>query len=88
MNNWNPQIEHIEGKLCEKGLLKETYDEKTDELVRTFTPLGRKVVEDLLKTPEYRRAYLKMAKATLSKLPLEERQLQWKKIIQHLRDTK
>ena len=88
MDNWNPQVEHIEGKLCEKGLLKESYDSGKDELVRTFTPVGRTIAKNLLRDPEWRRAYLIMAKAFLSKLPLEERKIQWKKIVNQLRSLK
>ena len=38
---WNPVEEHIEGKLCEKGLMQEHYDFEKDDLVRKLTPEGR-----------------------------------------------
>lgn len=88
MNNWNPQVEHIEGKLCEKGLLHEHYDIDRDELVRTMTPLGKNVALDLLKDPEYRRAYLRMAKNLFSKFPPEQRKILWQRLVNQLKNIK
>lgn len=47
----NLRKEWIEGKLCEQGLMQETYE--GDELVRKLTPEGKKECLEMLKTPEY-----------------------------------
>jgi hypothetical protein len=88
MNNWNPLEEHIQGKLCEKGLMQERYDDKVNDLVRNLTPKGRNRAEELLKDPEWRRAYLKIAKIQIDKLPLPLRKILWKRIANQLRNLR
>ena len=58
--NWDPLFEHQAGVLCEKGFMKERYDNKVDDLVRTFTPKGIKVVKDILKDSKYQKVFMKI----------------------------
>ena len=46
--------------LIGKGLIKEKYDNKKDDLVRNLTPQGFTQLLELLKDPLYRRVYLLM----------------------------
>jgi len=46
--------EWIEGRLCEKGLMKERYDENVEDLVRTLTPSGESEVKRMLEDPKWR----------------------------------
>lgn len=65
--------ERIEGRLCEKGFLKERYDEKSGELVREFTDKGTASVRELLKDPKYREeARMFLEKKGLSKNQIDE----------------
>jgi len=84
---WNPVEEHIEGTLCEKGFMRETFDSEKDELVRSLTDKGRERALALLKLPEYKREYLKMAQQGLKNTPLEFRKIVWKKIANQLRNS-
>jgi len=77
---WSPVEEHIEGKLCERGLMKESFDSEKNDLVRSLTPEGKEVAKELLKDPEWKRNYVKMAKIMFKDAPLETRKLIWKKI--------
>ncbi len=88
MSNWNPQVEQIEGRLCEKGLMQERYDENVNDLVRTLTSEGRDTAQELLKNPEWRIEYLKLAKNYFAQFPLPIRKILWKKIANQLRDLK
>ncbi len=85
---WNPIEEHIEGKLCEKGLMKETFDFEKDDLVRSLTPKGKLTAENLLKNTEWRKAYLQIANEKFAKFPPHLRKILWIKIINQLRDLK
>ena len=85
IKDWNPQEEHIEGVLCEKGLLQERYDYESDDLVRTLTPLGEKKAKDLLKDPSMKKEYLKIANEFISKQPKEIQPILWKKIFINLK---
>lgn len=58
--SWDPVAEHQAGVLCEKGFMKERYDDKINELIRTFTPKGIDVVKDILKDPKYQKEFMKM----------------------------
>jgi len=87
-NQWNPMEEHIEGKLCEKGLMKEHFDIEKDELVRKLTPKGRLASENLLKDPKYLRAYLKLAHIQFSKYPEHLKKESWKQLGKQLKDLK
>lgn len=69
--NWDPVSEHQAGVLCEKGFMKERYDERVDELVRTFTPHGIVVVKQILKDPKYQKEFLKMIYNEVKDLPRE-----------------
>lgn len=86
-NQWNPVVEHIEGTLCEKGYMSETFDLEKDELVRSLTDKGRERALNLLKSPEWKRAYVKMARLGLKNAPLELRKIVWKKITNQLRNS-
>ena len=85
---WNPQVEHIEGTLCEKGLMKEKFDFETNELSRSLTPDGRLHVETLLKDPKWKKAYLQLAKEKFSKFPKEVQITLWKNLINQLKGKK
>jgi len=85
---WNPVVEHIEGTLCEKGLMKEHFDFEKDELVRKLTPDGKLTAENLLKDPKWRAAYLKLANEQFSKFPLSTRKILWKQIANQLKEIK
>ena len=47
--------EWIEGRLCEKGYLKERYDETKEDLVRTLTAKGINEVRKMLKEKEWKK---------------------------------
>lgn len=67
-------LEFLEGRLCERGLLKERYDENKKDLVRKITPKGEKVVKNLVKeNPFAREIFLMAIKRTLKTLPPELR---------------
>ena len=66
---WDPLFEHQAGVLCEKGFMKERYDDKVDDLVRTFTPKGIKVVRDILKDPKYQKDLMKILYEEIKDLP-------------------
>jgi len=54
--------ELIEGRLCEKGYLREYYDETKQDLVRVMTEKGVREARKLLKDPKWRRiAFFLMA---------------------------
>ena len=80
MENINLIEDHLEGRLCEQGLMKERFDLEKDDLVRELTEKGRDKAISLLKDPEYKREYLKMAKIMLKDAPLSVRREAWKKI--------
>lgn len=62
--------ELIEGRLCEKGLLKERYEESVQDLVRTITPKGKKVVKNLLKkNPIARKMFIHIMRDTMRRIP-------------------
>ncbi len=64
--------EIAEGRLCEKGLMKETYDEEVQDLVRKITPAGKAYVKNLLKkNPESRARFLLIMKETMEGIPPE-----------------
>jgi len=84
---WNPVVEHIEGTLCEKGFMRETFDLEKDELVRKLTDKGREKALGLLKLPKWKREYVKMARLGLKDTPLELRKIIWKKIANQLRNS-
>ena len=69
--NWNPVSEHQAGVLCEKGFMKERYEERVDELVRTFTSKGINVVKDILKDPSYQKIFMKILYNEIKDLPRE-----------------
>jgi len=85
---WNPKVEHIEGRLCEKGFMKETFDEESDELVRNLTPIGKETAEKLLLDPEWKRTYLLLAQNEFKKYPLPIRKILWQRVLNQIRNTK
>lgn len=79
-------LEFIEGRLCEKGLLEERYDEEKDELVRKITPKGDKAIKELIKeNPIARVIFLKTIKDTLKTLPPELRKDFIKEMVRRLK---
>jgi len=54
--------EIIEGRLCEKGYLKEYYDESINDLRRVLTLKGLNEVYKLLKDPEWRKIAIMLMK--------------------------
>lgn len=52
---------HIKGTLAEKGYLKETYDNEKGDLKHELTNLGKMELGDILKDPDMKREFLKMA---------------------------
>lgn len=52
---------HLKGELSEKGYLKETYDNQTEDLKHTLTDLGITEIKGILKDPEMKREFLLMA---------------------------
>lgn len=67
-------LDFLEGRLCEKGLLKERYDENKEELVREITPKGDKFIKILVReSPIGREIFLMAIKRTLRTLPPELR---------------
>jgi len=60
MNDWDPTSEHQAGLLCNEGFMKERYDDKLNDLVRTFTPRGIDVVKEILKDPEYQKVFMQI----------------------------
>lgn len=66
---------HIKGQLSEKGYLKETYDNETDDLKHSLTNLGQMEVNDLLKDPEYRREFMIMIAEEAKKHPEVAKQI-------------
>jgi len=52
---------HIKGKLSEMGYLKETYDNDKGDLKHELTALGKMELGDILRDPEMKREFLKMA---------------------------
>ena len=83
---WNPVREQIEGKLCEKGLMQETFDLEKNDLSRNLTPKGKLTAEELLTNPEWRRVYVRLAKEEFKQFPPEIRKILWKKVINQLRN--
>lgn len=69
--NWDPVSEHQAGVLCDKGYMKERYDKKVNDLVRTFTPKGISVVKNILKDPNYQKVFLRMIYNEIKDLPKE-----------------
>lgn len=53
--NWNPYQELIEGRLCEKGYLKERYDEEKKDLTRDFTEKGIQEIGKMMLDPKWRK---------------------------------
>ena len=87
-NTWNPAEEHIEGKLCEKGLMQEHFDFEKNDLVRKLTPEGKINAELLLQDPFWIKKYLKLAKELFSTYPEEMRQKLWKNLANQIIDIK
>ena len=69
--DWDPISEHQAGILCGEGFMKERYDESIDDLIRTFTPKGIKVIKDILKDPEYKKSFVQMVYKETEGLPIE-----------------
>ena len=83
---WNPRAEWLDGKLCEKGFMKERYDEVSHELVRTFTEKGRNQVRKLLSEPEWRKWLVQEMKKL--NIPLGLKRAIWLKLFRFLKNEK
>lgn len=57
----------IEGKLCEKGYLKERWDQSKGDLVRIFTDKGEKRIKEILKTKEGKKDFVMICKGLLKR---------------------
>lgn len=68
------QKELTEGRLCEEGFLKETYDNGAKDLVRRLTPKGIQVVKQLLKDPANVKDFKNMLSTELIKHSPDERE--------------
>jgi len=66
--------ELMEGRLCEKGFLKERYDNQINDLVRTFTEKGINEIKEMLRSKHWREELVKMIKE-LPVSPLEKRNI-------------
>jgi hypothetical protein len=60
---------HLKGVLAGKGLIKETFDNEANDLKHELTELGRAEIREILKDPEMKREYLKMAIEEAKKYP-------------------
>ncbi len=49
--------EQVIGILCKEGDMIERYDEKFQDLVRTFTNKGINKIKEILKNPEYKQIF-------------------------------
>jgi hypothetical protein len=56
------QKELIEGRLCEKGYLKERYDYEKEDLVRTITSKGINEIKNMLKEGYWQKEFCKLIK--------------------------
>lgn len=63
---------HIKGTLAEKGYLKETYDNESKDLKHELTALGKMELRDILRDPEMKREFLKMAIVEAKKFSPEQ----------------
>ena len=72
-NDWDPKFEWQYGVLCEDGFMKERYDFKSDELVRSFTPKGLDVIKDILKDPKYQKIFVELIKKESKEMTEEQR---------------
>ena len=66
---------HIKGELAEKGYLKETYDRDKGDLKHELTNLGKLELRDILRDPEMKREFLKMAMEEAKKNPKIAKQI-------------
>jgi hypothetical protein len=60
---------HVKGTLAEKGYLKETYDNHSGDLKHELTALGKMELRDILKDPEMKKEFLRMALEEARKNP-------------------
>lgn len=72
----NLKEDWMQGKLCEKGFLKEKYDENSKELIRKFTPKGIREIKEALKEIEYQKYFLKL----MRQIPEDLRKATWQNI--------
>ncbi len=49
--------EHTIGTLCRQGYMIEKYDEKVNDLVKTFTNKGIEQIKEILKDPKYKKIF-------------------------------
>ena len=79
----NLHNEWLEGKLCEKGLMKERFDLEKDDLVRELTAEGKIKVRGLIKQdPSF---FISVAKDVEKELPLEFRDKFWGEVYNEIR---
>lgn len=82
---WNPKAEWLAGKLCEKGLMKERYDESSDKLVRKMTDEGKKFARVLLSTPKWRKFMVEEFQKM--RAPLEVKRAIWFRLLKFLKEN-
>jgi DNA-binding PadR family transcriptional regulator len=66
---------HVKGTLAERGYLKETYDNQSDDLKHELTDLGKQELREILKDPANRREFLLMAIEEAKKHPASSKQI-------------
>ena len=49
------------GQLCEKGLMKESYSEESNDLVHELTEEGHAQIREILKDKHYQKEFLRLA---------------------------
>jgi hypothetical protein len=53
----NPEDEQVIGTLYRKGFMIERYDNRVDDLVRSFTKKGVDQIKEILKDPKYKKIF-------------------------------
>lgn len=66
---------HVKGTLAERGYLKETYDNQTEDLKHELTELGKMELRDILSDPVYKKEFLMMALEEAKKHPDSAREI-------------
>jgi hypothetical protein len=66
---------HIKGGLAEKGYLKESYDNTSNDLKHELTALGKAEIKELFKDIEYRKEYMRLALEEAKKHPAQAKEI-------------
>ncbi len=81
---WNGKGEWVAGKLCEKGFMKEKYDEESGELVRKLTEKGKNRARELLSQHEWRNWLVEEIKKM--NIPQELKRTIWLRLLKFLKE--